>query len=97
MLTKSNTLYSQKIDDDKFEMRPHQISALEKWRDVGKGKGILALATGAGKTITAIYAAVKLFGKSQSLFLVVSVPYQNLADQWVETLKLLASTQYRVL
>lgn len=76
----------KKIGNEKFEMRPHQTLALEKWRDVGKGNGILALATGAGKTITAIYAAVKLFEKSQSLFLVVSVPYQNLADQWVDSL-----------
>ena len=27
----------------------------------GRGKGILALATGAGKTITSIYGAVKIY------------------------------------
>jgi superfamily II DNA or RNA helicase len=76
------------LGDDGFEMRPHQIAALESWRDVGKGKGVLALATGAGKTITAIYAAVRLFEQTKALFLVISVPYQNLADQWVDSLKL---------
>ena len=52
-----------------------------------KGMGILALATGAGKTFTAIYGAVRLFENFGSLCCLISVPYQNLADQWIDNLK----------
>jgi len=48
----------------------------------GFAQGIMALATGAGKTITALYAATKMYEGLKRLFVVISVPYQNLADQW---------------
>ena len=69
-----------------FEIRHHQRAALQAWKDEGDFSGIFKLATGAGKTITAIYGAVQLFKSVEQLILVVSVPYQNLADQWVEIL-----------
>lgn len=69
-----------------FELREHQRNALMRWRSEGGGRGILALATGSGKTVTAIYGAIKVFETYQRLFLIVSVPYQNLADQWVDIL-----------
>ena len=47
----------------------------------------MALATGAGKTITSIYGAVKIFDVTKKLFLGIAVPYQSLADQWVEVLR----------
>ena len=58
----------------------------------------MALATGAGKTITAIYGAVRLFEglKEHGLFTIVSVPYQNLAEQWIDELSLFESRQYPV-
>ncbi|GLS00436.1 DNA-repair protein [Brevundimonas denitrificans] len=68
-----------------FSIMDHQRSALQKWKAAGLS-GVLALATGAGKTITSIYGAVRLFEQTQRLFLIVAVPYQNLADQWVDTL-----------
>ena len=45
-------------------------------------------ATGAGKTITAIYAATQFMSQNEGFVLIVSVPYQDLADQWVQELKL---------
>ncbi len=70
-----------------FELRPHQVSALNAWkaRDV---RGVLAMATGSGKTLTAIYGAVKIFHSLERLFIIIAVPYQALADQWVEELSL---------
>ncbi len=50
-------------------------------------KGIFALATGAGKTITAIHTAVRI-SESKKLALIISVPYQVLADQWCDVLEL---------
>lgn len=69
-----------------FSMRPHQIEALEAWRAKGDFQGVFDLATGAGKTITAIHAIVKLSEKIDGLACVIAVPYQNLADQWVDIL-----------
>jgi superfamily II DNA or RNA helicase len=65
-----------------FTLFDHQKSALAAWRK-HSFQGIMALATGAGKTITSLYAATKMFEALKRLFVIVSVPYQNLADQWV--------------
>lgn len=69
-----------------FQIFPHQRQALEAWR-ANQLTGILALATGAGKTVTSIYGAVRIFEATQRLFVVIAVPYQNLADQWIEVLR----------
>lgn len=71
---------------EEFVIRPHQRRALEAWR-ANNLKGILALATGAGKTITAVYGAARVFERTKKLFLVIAAPYQNLADQWVDVLR----------
>lgn len=68
----------------------HQLQALENWKN-NDYKGILALATGSGKTITAIHATHKMFnqlvkGDNKSLCVLISVPYVVLADQWVSEL-----------
>jgi superfamily II DNA or RNA helicase len=70
-----------------FEMRPHQIEALRSWSQ-NNYNGILELATGAGKTITAIFAAAKTMQDNEGMILVVAVPYQDLADQWCDELRL---------
>jgi len=68
-----------------FEIKQHQRDALNAWRS-RELHGILAMATGAGKTVTSIYGMVKLFEQMQRMFLVVAVPYQSLADQWLDEL-----------
>lgn len=69
-----------------FQMRTHQVAALAAWKAKGDFQGTLDLATGAGKTITAIHAIVKLSEAIDGLACVIAAPYQNLADQWVENL-----------
>ena len=69
------------VQGNPFAMRPHQLEALRAWSDNGYN-GILELATGAGKTITAIYAATRTVDGNEGIALVVAVPYQDLADQW---------------
>ena len=71
-----------------FEIRGHQRDALNAWREKGAFVGVFDLATGAGKTITACYAIVQLAKNIPGLTVVISVPYQNLADQWCEVLEL---------
>jgi len=68
-----------------FVMLPHQLAALNAWK-ARNLQGILAHSTGSGKTITAVYGATKLFEATKQLALIVAVPYQNLADQWVAVL-----------
>ena len=79
------------LGNNAFNLFKHQKEALSAWRSSGF-KGILKLATGSGKTITSIYGAVKIYEAKakagQRLFMIVAVPYIELAIQWVENLKL---------
>jgi len=69
-----------------FSLRPYQLDAIKAWQDQGF-KGILSMATGTGKTLTAI-AAVKLVkAKIPGAAIVITVPLQNLAVQWLEALR----------
>ncbi len=77
----------QLLNGRQFNIMDHQRDALQSWK-ANDLQGIFALATGAGKTITAIYGAVRIFEQTRRLFLVIAVPYQNLADQWVDVLHL---------
>jgi len=70
-----------------FELREHQVQALRSWKD-RRYNGILELATGAGKTVTAIYGAVKTIEANTGFVLIVAVPYRDLADQWCEELRM---------
>ena len=74
------------INGKPFKIRDHQRKALTAWKTDGDFKGTFDLATGSGKTITAIYAIVQLSKNINNLACIIAVPYQNLADQWVEIL-----------
>lgn len=76
----------QELGGRPFKMQDHQVSALEAWRASGDFQGVFDLATGAGKTITAIYGTCRLAERVPGLTCVIAVPYQNLADQWVDIL-----------
>ena len=64
-----------------LHLRDYQEEAIAAWF-AHECKGILEMATGTGKTITALAAAVRLFGRERSLAVIISVPYQHLVDQW---------------
>lgn len=71
-----------------FKIRDHQREALQAWQLTGDYQGILDLATGAGKTITAAYAVTQMAKAITGLTVIIAVPYQNLADQWCDNLAL---------
>ncbi len=79
------------IGNNTFSIRDHQKQAIKSWAS-NDYKGILKLSTGSGKTITSIVAATKIFEarkkKNAPTVLIVSVPYKELASQWVENLNL---------
>lgn len=65
-----------------FELRPYQIEAIRAWSKAG-GKGIFAMATGSGKTLTALTLASKVAEKNKPLVLIVVCPFINLCRQWI--------------
>ena len=78
------------IGRNKYELRKHQKSALKDWQDK-KFNGIMKLATGAGKTITALHASTVLSTHSnfpRGICLIVAVPYQGLAEQWYDEMSM---------
>ena len=65
-----------------FELRPYQADAIRAWSKAG-GKGIFAMATGSGKTLTALTLASKVAEKNRPLVLIVVCPFINLCRQWL--------------
>ena len=66
----------------KVELRQLQIDALSAWKKANH-QGILAMATGAGKTITALACAASL---NDLDIVFISVPTKELVQQWVQEL-----------
>lgn len=72
---------------DWVELRSYQQEAIRNWLEA-EGRGILHMATGTGKTVTALLAAAHIADSlEQKLVLVVAVPYQHLVDQWADDLR----------
>ena len=72
---------------DERALRPYQEAAIAAWQANGR-RGILAMATGTGKTYTAIVTVERLLETEAGLDLVVVVaPYQHLVDQWADELQ----------
>ncbi len=59
----------------------HQGRAVAAWEDNGR-RGILAMATGAGKTISALVAARRTVDDKGPTAVVISVPTKPLVTQW---------------
>ena len=69
---------------DDFEIRGYQRIAIENWES-RNFRGIYDMATGTGKTLTALASVEYLFRKnSNRLAIVIVCPYQHLVEQWIE-------------
>jgi superfamily II DNA or RNA helicase len=81
----SSTSLSQNLQFSEaplFQARDYQLRAIEAWFKAGC-RGILAMATGSGKTKTALAAAKRTQVEWGKPFLgVVVAPYKHLAEQW---------------
>lgn len=67
-----------------IHMRQYQMDAVEEWVKQGY-TGIFDMATGTGKTYTALAAISRLFAdKNQNLFVIIICPFQHLVEQWKE-------------
>lgn len=73
--------------DENNELRKHQEKALTAWFE-NNGRGIFNMATGSGKTVTALAGMTRLHAEilkqHLALVVVITVPYRHLAEQWSE-------------
>ena len=68
------------FEDGPFE---HQGKAVNAWCEAGH-RGVLEMATGSGKTITAMICAHRLYEARKPLLIVVAAPYVPLIQQWCD-------------
>ena len=64
-----------------IQLRQYQQQAVANWF-ANKGRGTLKMATGSGKTITALAIACELYQKINLQVLLVVCPYRHLVTQW---------------
>jgi len=64
-----------------IQLRQYQRQAVSSWF-ANNGRGTLKMATGSGKTITALCIAAELYQKVGLQVLLVVCPYQHLVTQW---------------
>lgn len=64
----------------KIILRDYQLKAIKNWKD-NNYNGFFKMATGTGKTWTAIYSIVEIY-KSYQPIVVVIAPYKHLVEQW---------------
>lgn len=71
---------------DTLEVRRYQTEAMAAWFKAG-GRGVYVMATGTGKTVTALATAVTLVDHQKKSgvgsCIVVVCPYQHLVKQWI--------------
>lgn len=71
--------------NDAVVLRDYQQKAINAWVENGYN-GFYVMATGTGKTWTAIYSAVELL-KEHNCMIVICAPYKHLVKQWAEDLE----------
>ncbi len=72
---------------DWVEIREYQRAAVEQWKKQNY-RGIFDMATGTGKTYTALAAICRLYDDLQgNLAVVILCPFQHLVEQWLEDLE----------
>ncbi len=81
----SYTLPQPSVPTD-ITLRDYQREAIKSWFQ-HQCQGLLEMATGTGKTITALAASARLYEREKQLAVIIAVPYQHLVDQWHEEAK----------
>lgn len=73
--------------DVSFCDRPYQLEAINNWLN-SDGQGIFDMATGSGKTFTALGALAAMSERlKDNIGVIILCPYQHLVEQWVEDIK----------
>lgn len=72
---------------DGIALYDYQLAAIDSW-EARDFNGIFDMATGTGKTLTALGGVVRLYEKSKGrLAVIVVCPFQHLVEQWVEDIQ----------
>ena len=79
-ISKEDMIPSKKID-----LYDYQIEARNKWFDNDK-KGIFVMATGTGKTYTALGCLEKLLHDDSQLITIITAPTKHLLPQWEKSI-----------
>lgn len=83
--------YQRAQFEQKVKLRPYQTQAIESWGN-NNGRGIFQMATGSGKTFTALATIKKLIDivvkrENRPLVIVVVLPLKHLLEQWYDEAK----------
>lgn len=78
--------YQRKEDSEELVPRYYQDEAIYSWKENGY-KGIWKMATGTGKTLTAVWGLEKLLEEESPVLTVVVCPFKHLIEQWREELE----------
>lgn len=71
---------------DEIQIRPHQKKALSNW-EANHYKSLYAMATGTGKTLTAIFSVNDFNFEHNINGLLIIVPLNDLVDQWAKDIE----------
>ena len=85
--------FNKKSKDKKTPYK-HQLDAVSRWEKNGK-TGILEMATGTGKTYTAILILKKILSE-EDVLTVIACPYTHLINQWKKELSALDNCEINV-
>lgn len=66
--------------------REYQITAFNNWKKNGQ-KGLFAMATGTGKTITSLNCLLEIYNRNSYYKAIILVPTVTLVNQWAEECK----------
>lgn len=66
--------------------REYQQQAFENWKN-NKQKGLFAMATGTGKTITSLNCLLEIYKRYKYYKAIILVPTQTLVEQWIDECK----------
>lgn len=83
------------MNNSKIELYPYQKEAIESW-EINDRSGIFEMATGTGKTLTALSAIKSIYNDRGRYFTVIAVPYTHLITQWLEDIGALFPQSYIV-
>jgi len=77
-----NKWYTKVFKSRKIVLRGYQNLAVQKWES-NNYQGIFEMATGTGKTITALSCVKKIFLKERYVVVIICSPFIHLSEQWL--------------
>ena len=79
--SRERTAFLELSEVETISLRKHQEEAIEAWKN-NEYRGILEMATGTGKTITALSGLKQFLGLNNPAMVILAVPTDILVNQW---------------